>query len=353
MAKRKGSLLWQLTLRLGLAIVFLSLASFYYQYRVEKFILVENIRIDLMSQAQLLRAWLGQAGSREERLGIAEQYVEALKHREEGGQQIVIVDAQSKVLAANTGDLPGKDFTSNVLAEAMARGAAEDGIGAMALDQYVVALPCYTDTTRTAVMGGILLSHPLTQVDRLADLLMLGAFIVLAITLIIIVLVVHFVLRAKVHKPIQAIFMQEYRIREGDLATIDAKDPGNEFSDLYAMYNEMVLRIAEQKRAILDQKYHVALARLVRQAISRITEPLDGILSESRALLEHGSSLTEEDQNTLKQIIGNITQIARELKEIVVEGSKSATWLQHEADKIREYKKMAGEDEGEEEPAAE
>lgn len=352
MAKRKGSLLWQLTLRLGLAIVFLSLASFYYQYRVEKFILVENIRTDLMSQARLLRAWLAQAGSREERLRIAEQYVEAVKHREEGGQQIVIVDAQSKVLAANTDDPPGKDFDSGVLAEAMARGAAEDGIGAMALDQYVVALPCYTDATRTAVMGGILLRHPLTQVDRLADLLMLGAFIVLAITLIIIVLVVHFVLRAKIHKPMQAIFMQEYRIREGDLATIDAEDPGNEFSDLYAMYNEMVLRIAEQKRAILDQKDHVALARLVRQAISRLTEPLDGILRRSRALLEHGSSLTDEDQDTLKQIIGNITQIARELKEIVVEGSKSATWLQHEADKIREYKKMAGEDKGEKEPAA-
>jgi len=176
---------------------------------------------------------------------------------------------------------------------------------------------------------------------------MLGAFGVLAATLVIMVCVVHGVLRAKVHKPMQAIFMQEYRIREGDLATIDAEDPANEFSDLYAMYNEMVLRIAEQKKAILDQKDHAALARLVRQAISRLSDPLGDILARSRELLEDGTSLSDEDQNTLKHIIGNITRIVRELKSIVVEGSRSASWLQHEADKIREYKRVAGE-EGEE-----
>ena len=356
MAKRKGSLLRQLTLTLGLAIVFLSLASFYYQYQVEKSILVENIRADLTSQASLIRAWLAQATTTEERTRIADQYIAALKYAEESGQTITIVDEDGKVLADNSGREPGRFYPHGLLGEAMSEGAPPDGIGQLEPEQYAVALPLYTDTTKSTVAGGILLRLPLTQIGHLAERLMLGAFGVLAATLVIVVCVVHGVLRVKVHKPMQAIFMQEYRIREGDLATINAEDPANEFSDLYAMYNEMVLRIAEQKKAILDQKDHVALARLVRQAISRLSDPLGEILTKSRMLLEGETSLAEEDQNTLKHIIGNVTRIVRELKSIVVEGSKSASWLEHEADKIREYKRVAeeGEDKGgEDEDAAE
>ncbi len=351
MAKRKGSLLRQLTLSLGLAIVFLSLASFYYQYQVEKRILLQSIHDDQMSQAKLLRAWLAQASSRDERMKIAEQYITALKHREEGGHQIIIVDAENKILADNTGREAGQSFRTGLLGEAMSEGAPKDGIGRIRGDDYVVALPCFADLARRTIIGGILLRQPLTQIDHLADLLMFGALGVLIVTLVIMVAVVHVVLREKVAKPMQAIFMQEYRIREGDLATIEAEDPANEFSDLYAMYNEMVLRIAEQKKAILDQKDHVALARLVRQAVSRLTEPLDEILTKSRLLLDTGTSLSDDDQNTLKHIIGNVTRIVRELKSIVVEGSKSATWLQHEADKIREYKRVTGEQDDEAEPA--
>ena len=358
MAKRKGSLLRQLTLSLGLAIVFLSLASFYYQYQVQKRILLRSIHSDQMSQASLLRAWLAQASSREERMKIAERYITALKHREEGGSQIIIVDAESKILADNTGREAGQPFRTGLLGEAMSEGAPQDGIGRIRGDDYVVALPCYAGVARQTIIGGILLRQPLTPIDNLADLLMFGALGVLIVTLVIMVAVVHVVLREKVAKPMQAIFMQEYRIREGDLATIDAEDPANEFSDLYAMYNEMVLRIAEQKKAILDQKDHVALARLVRQAISRLTEPLDEILTKSRLLLDTGTSVSDDDQNTLKHIIGNVTRIVRELRSIVVEGSKSATWLQREADKIREYKRITGEqqdgeDEGEEGEARE
>lgn len=355
MAKRKRSLLRQLTLTLGLAIVFLSLASFYYQAQVGKRILVQNIRETMVNQASLLRAWLAQATSQEERARIAEQYIAALKYREGSGQKITIVDGDARVLADSSGRDQGKVFLHGLLGEAMGEGAKEEGIARLGHEEYAVALPWYTDSTKSSVGGGILLSYPLTPVDNLADLLMLGAFGVLAATLVIMVFVVHGVLRAKVHKPMQAIFMQEYRIREGDLATIEGEDPANEFSDLYAMYNEMVLRIAEQKKAILDQKDHVALARLVRQAISRLSDPLGEILTKSRSLLEGEASLSEEDQNTLKHIIGNITRIVRELKAIVVEGSKSASWLQHEADKIREYKRVAAEEEDEadegEEPA--
>jgi len=228
-----------------------------------------------------------------------------------------------------------------MLEEVMANGASPDGACRREVQDYAIALPFYSDPARTQLAGGVLLRQPLTDVGSLVDSLMLGAFVLLAVTLCIIVVVVHIVLRLKVHKPMQAIFMQEYRIREGDLAKIEAADPANEFSDLYAMYNEMVTRIAEQKRAILDQKDHVALAHLARQAVTRLTEPLDEILTRGRTLLEHQSSLSDEDRTTLKQIIGNITRIARELKSIVVEGNKSASFLKREADKIRDYGKQA------------
>ncbi len=354
MAKRKGSLLRQLTLNLGLAIVFLSLASFYYQYEVEKRILIENIRTDLMDQGSLLQVLLSRAKKPEDRVKIAEDYIEAAKLRQRAGQQIVIVDAEGKTLAENTGAPRGRPYWHPTLAEAVAGKKPVGRIDVEGRRHYEVAIPCYADPSQKTLTGAILLRQPLTQVADLAGRLMLWEFAVLAITLVIIVIVVHYVLRAKVHKPMQAIFMQEYRIREGDLATIEAEDPRNEFSDLYGMYNEMVLRIAEQKKAILDQKDHVALARLVRQAVTRLTGPLDEILSRSRTLLESGTSLTEEDQNTLKNIIGNVTRIVRELKGIVVEGSKSAAWLQQEAEKIREYKRIAegdDEDEREEEEA--
>ncbi len=350
MAKRKGSLLRQLTLTVGLVIVFLSLASFYYQWQVGKRILVENIRETIKDRALELCTRLTLADSPEARAKEAAHHITAWRYGESSGRTITIVDGDLKILADSSGRELGTVFRNGLLGDAMSEGAKEGGVPLLERDKYTVALPWYTDASKTTIAGGVLLSHPLTPVDRLADLLMFGALGVLVVTLVIMVCVVHAVLRAKVHKPMQAIFMQEYRIREGDLATIDAEDPANEFSDLYAMYNEMVLRIAEQKKAILDQKDHGALARLVRQAISRLTDPLGEILTKSRALLEGGTSLAEEDQNTLKHIIGNITRIVRELKAIVVEGSRSASWLEQEADKIREYKRIAAEEGDEEEP---
>ena len=350
MAKRKGSLLRQLTLTVGLVIVFLSLASFYYQWQVGKRILVENIRETMRGRALELCTRLTLAGTPETRAKEAAHHIAAWKYGEGGGRTVTIIDGDGKVLADTAGREVGTVFRHGLLGEAMSEGAKEDGVKRLGREKYTVALPWYTDATKTTIAGGVLLSHPLTPVARLADLLMFGAFGVLVVTLVIMVCVVHGVLRAKVHKPMQAIFMQEYRIREGDLATIDAEDPANEFSDLYEMYNEMVLRIAEQKKAILDQKDHAALARLVRQAISRLSDPLGEILTKSRELLEGGTSLSEEDQTTLKHIIGNITRIVRELKAIVVEGSKSASWLEQEADKIREYKRVAAEEGDEEEP---
>lgn len=334
MAKHKGSLLRQLTLSLGLAIIFLSLSSFYYQYQVEKHILMANIRSDLVRQGCLLRTWLGEAASPEERRSVAQQYVQTLAYLEKTKQEIIIVDDQSRVLAASTGLEPGADFGMQVLKEVMAPDAPPDGKTLVLGSDYIIALPFYADKR---VAGAIHLKQPLTAVEHLADSLMLGAFILLAVTLAIIVVVVYVVLRLKVHKPMQAIFMQEYRIREGDLARIEAEDPANEFSDLYAMYNEMVLRIAEQKKAILEQKDHVALAQLVRHAVARLTGPLEQIGAESRLLLEHESSLSDADRTTLKQIIANVTRIVRELKAIVLEGDKSATWLKHEAEKVREH----------------
>jgi len=338
MAKRKGSLLLQLTVSLSLAIVFLSLASFYYQYQVEKHILMGSIRSDLMRQAGLLRAWLEKAATPEGREKVAAQYIETVDHLDKVKQEIMVVDAQGKAVATNIEKATGHPL----LDEVMAKDAPAEGKCLEMDGKYIIALPCYVDQK---LVAGVLLKQPLTAVGRLADSLMLGAFVLLAITLVIIVLVVHYVLRVKVHQPMQAIFMQQYRIREGDLAKIEAEDPANEFSDLYAMYNEMVVRIAEQKRAIFDQKDHVALAQLVRQTIAKLTRPLDEILTKSRALLEQPSSLSDTDRVTLKEVIANITRMARELKAIVVEGDKSATWLKREAEKVDEHTKESGDGE--------
>lgn len=343
MAKRKGSLLLQLTLRLGLAIVFLSLASFFYQFRVQKHIMVSSIRSDLTRQATLLRSWLAQAADAVERERIAHQYIRTLEYLDPAKQTVVVVDEKGVVLASSKAEERGTVCVNNTIQKALEPGAPGEGIHAHDDNEYVVALPCYGDATRTKTWGAVLIRQPLTAVEKLADSLMLWAFIVFAATLVIIVVVVHYVLRVRVHRPMQAIFMQEYRISEGDLAKIEAEDPGNEFSDLYAMYNEMVVRIAEQKKAIIEQKDHVALAQLVRQAIARLTGPLDGILAESRTLMEHESSISEEDRKLLKQIIANITRIARELRSIVMEGDKSATWLKREAEKIPHYANADGE----------
>ena len=343
MARRKGSLLRQLTLGLSLAIVFLSLASFYYQYRVQRHILTTSISSDLRRQAGLLRSWLEHAETEEERQAVSNRYFQTLEYIEKARQEVVVVDAECRIVATNTERQPGNEYSSSSLTDALRPGVDPGGLQRVIDGQAVCALPLYATSAHRNIAGALLLRQPLTAVDALADSLMFGAFTLLATTLLIIVLVVHVVLRLKVHKPMQAIFMQEYRIREGDLARIDAEDPSNEFSDLYAMYNEMVVRIAEQKKAILEQKDHVALAQLARQAIARVTPPLDEILSRSRALLEGQSSLSEDDRMTLKVIIGNITRIARELKALVVAGDKSAGWLKREADKIRDYDQGTGE----------
>lgn len=343
MAKRKGSLLLQLTVRLGLAIVFLSLASFFYQFRVQKRIVVNSIRSDLTRQATLLRSWLTQAADTGAREQIASQYVQTLEYLDSAKQTIVVVDNKGVVLASSRPEEKGSIYANATIQKVIEPGAPADGIHNQNDTEYLVALPCYADVARTKLWGAILLRQPLTAVAKLADSLMLWAFVVLAATLAVIIGVVYYVLRVRVHRPMRALFMQEYRISEGDLAKIEAEDPGNEFSDLYAMYNEMVVRIAEQKKAIIEQSEHVAVAQLVRQAIARLTGPLDNILSESRRLMEHKSSISEEHRKLLEQIIANITRIARELRSIVAEGDKSATWLKREMEKISHYSDRSGE----------
>jgi methyl-accepting chemotaxis protein len=338
MARHKGKLLVQLTVSLGLAIIFLSLASFYYQFLVEKHILMDKIRDDLRRQATLLCTWLEHAETRGQRQAIAEQYVDTIDRLGPERQTVVIVDGTGAILASNTGDYgPGEKYPSPLLGAVLEPEAPADGKAVELARKHVVAFPCYAGPAKRTIVGAVLLEQPLTSVARLVDSLMLGAFVLLAVTLVIIVAVVHVVLRLKVHKPMQAIFMQEYRIREGDLAKIDAEDPANEFSDLYGMYNEMVVRIAAQKRAILEQKDHAATAQLVRQAVNRLTGPLDEIAAQSRRLLEHESSLSDDDRASLKQIIGNVTRIARELKSILVEGDRSAAWLRRESEKLPRF----------------
>ncbi|MFO7900559.1 MAG: hypothetical protein R6V58_16045, partial [Planctomycetota bacterium] len=333
MAKHKGSLLRQLTLGLGLAIVFLSLASFYYQYQTERYLLTESIQGNLVRQAQLLRSWLGQAKTDAQLREVARQYTETIEYMDESGHEVLILDSESRVLASTSSREYGEHVTNYVVRNALDQGGVEPVVREWEGD-IRVGLAFETGAPGKQGTGVLMVQHPLTSVDILADRLMLATFLLLAVTLAAIVLVVHVVLRLKVHKPIQAIWMQEYRIREGDLARIEAPDPNNEFSDLYAMYNEMVMRIADQKRAILEQKDHAALGQLVRGSIDRLTGPLDEILTKSRTLLERESSLSEDDRKLLKEIIGNITHMARELKAIVVEGDKSADWLQREAGRL-------------------
>ena len=81
----------------------------------------------------------------------------------------------------------------------------------------------------------------------------------------------------------------------------------------------------------------MALAALVRQSVKRLATPLEDIFAKSRSLVEQKSSLSEADRATLREIIADITRIAKELKSIVVEGDKSNTMLKREAERIRDY----------------
>jgi methyl-accepting chemotaxis protein len=347
MAKRKGSLLVQLTVSLGLAIVFLSLASFFYQFQVERRILINSIREDLVHQASLIRAWLTDARTPEERRKIAGQYAAAIEHLDSMNQAIVIVDADRSVIGSNTGKEIGAEFASTLLDEAMAAGAPPEGVTRQAGGRLQTAVAFHEGPTGRDVRGGVLIDQPLTPVNQLADSLMLGAFILLLATLVIIVLVVYLVLRVKVHRPMHAIFMQQYRIREGDLARIDAKDPRNEFSDLYSMYNEMVEKLAQQRRATLEQKEYVALGDLVRQISGKITGPMDELIRRSRTLMERASSLSDEDRATLRELLANLTRIARELQGLVAQGDRSAHWIKRELDKAKETSRKFGDTDAE------
>jgi hypothetical protein len=343
MAKRKGSLLVQLTVSLGLAIVFLSLASFFYQFQVERRILIDSIREDVGHQASLIRAWLTDAGSAEQRRKIAKQYIAAIEHMDSMKQQLVIVDAERRVIGSNTGQEVGDQVASSLLGEAMAADAPPGGITREVGGRIEAAVAFHSGPARCDVLGGVLIVQPLTPVTRLADSLMLGAFVLLVITLVIIVVVVYLVLRVKVHRPMQAIFMQQYRIREGDLVRIEAEDPRNEFSDLYSMYNEMVGKLAQQRRATLEQKEYVALGDLVRQISGKITGPMDELIQRSRRLMERASSLSDEDRQTLREMLGHLTRIARELQSLVAQGDRSARWIKREMEKARETSRTLGE----------
>lgn len=334
MAKHKRSLLRQLTLGLSLAIVFLSITSFYYQYQQQRAVLLQKIQDDARAQATMLRLMLGRA--KEEYKASAQTLIGQITSTNDTKQKIIITDKDKKVIASNTGlNDAGQEVINSSLSKVVQfPGAYPQGDAGIQGEEYIIAMPFFTDTANKHVAGGILLYQPLTPMNKLANSLMLSSFGLLACTLGLIILVIYYVLKDKVHKPMQAIFMQQYRIREGDLVKIEAEDPNNEFSDLYAMYNEMVVRIAEQKKAILEQKDVSAVSAMSKQALRRLAGPIEDILIKSKLLLDPKSSLSEADKATLRGLIVNLSHLSQEMKQLVSQGEKSTNILRREAAKV-------------------
>ena len=145
---------------------------------------------------------------------------------------------------------------------------------------------CHAHSPQQAVLGVLDVTMPLTEVDRQiarseGRMVGLAALAILASGLLL-----TWMHRRLVVRPVRALAVATHRVSEGDLAITVPVPASRELGDLASAFNTMTQRLSEARLQLAQADKLASIGRLAAGVAHEINNPLTGVLTYSSLLLK-------------------------------------------------------------------
>jgi two-component system NtrC family sensor kinase len=171
---------------------------------------------------------------------------------------------------------------------------------------------CHAHGSRETVLGVLDVTMPLTEVDRQIARSQERIAVLAVVALLASGLLLWWLNRRLVVRPVQALMAGTRRVAEGDLTTTIAVTAKHELGDLARSFNDMIRRLSEAQRQLAQADKLSSLGRLAAGVAHEINNPLTGVLTYSSFLLKRA-----EGNPDLKQDLEVVVRETKRCREIV------------------------------------
>jgi two-component system NtrC family sensor kinase len=172
---------------------------------------------------------------------------------------------------------------------------------------------CHAHSEDQTVLGVLDISMSLEEVESNIQAGRMRLLIFALIAVAAISLIINWVVKQIVLKPVGEIVKATRKVAEGDLThSIVAIDKNDEIGRLAASFNVMMEKLAEAQLQLLQSDKLASLGRLAAGVAHEINNPLTGVLTYSSFLLKN-----VEDKPELKEDLEVIVRETKRCREIV------------------------------------
>ena len=174
------------------------------------------------------------------------------------------------------------------------------------------AASCHAHTEQQAVLGVLDVTVSLAQVDRQIAASRRSMVALAALTILSSGLILWWLNRRLVIRPVQALTAGTQRVAEGDLATTIPVTARHELGDLARAFNTMTRRLSDAQRQIVQAEKLASVGRLAAGVAHEINNPLTGVLTYSSLLLKR-----TRDQPDLSRDLEIVVRETKRCRDIV------------------------------------
>jgi len=286
MKPRRSSLVAQLTVRLGALVCVLLILFVAADYHAQKQEIFRSTLSRMAESARLLRLFLTEGKSPEEWEPAIRAYCHQMGQCGVTNHQLALVSRDGQLLST-TGNRAQLTVDEVALARRALRG--EDVQTPAPLDGSPgkvagVAVPLRVRGAAEPA-SALLYTEPLVEFDQLVHDLLVTRLALLAIFLCLILLVVFLVVRRKVSRPLNALYLHEVDVSRGILEPHDYPDPNNEISEIYDMFNEMVRRLGEHEERIFEAQKRTEHLKAIEEIEQHLSEPIKNVYQKLEVLM--------------------------------------------------------------------
>jgi two-component system NtrC family sensor kinase len=172
---------------------------------------------------------------------------------------------------------------------------------------------CHAHSKDKTVLGVLDISMSLEEVEDSIQAGRMRLLIFALIAIAAISLIINWLVKQIVLKPVGEIAKATRKVAEGDLThSIPDMNNNDEIGRLAASFNSMMQKLAEAQRQLLQSDKLSSLGRLAAGVAHEINNPLTGVLTYSSFLLKNA-----EDKPELKEDLEVIVRETKRCREIV------------------------------------